>query len=246
MKYYKVNGIEHKIFEKGDPLPGYIGNIVDWRDGRVGDWVKADDGCVIQVLRRGVMHARRGKNTKREYVGTCTGTFPVTKNAKMDTIRRLNIYSFSGNKKSDDILIDRTDLTDREELFVLNLAHGVPLDEAYTRAFPTNNKRYALEKAQKLVKTERIKTAMKEELKPIMKALGINETSVLRNINTIATSAEKDETKLKALFKLADIMDLEDKNKTSVTQVTGVQFKGFLDDDFKAVNEAKQIKEDNE
>lgn len=243
MKYFKVNGIEHKVFEKDDPIPGYIGKIVDWRDGHVGDWVKADDGCVIQVLRRGVMHARKGKKAKKEYIGTCTGTFPVSKNVKMDTNRRLNIYSFSGSKKSHDILINRTDLNKREELFVLNLAQGMPLDKAYTRAFPTNNKRYALEKAQDLVKTERVKTAMKEELKPVLKALGINETSVIKNINTIAMSAEKDETKLKALFKLADIMDLEDKNKTTVTQVTGMQFKGFLDEDVQKAERPKELEE---
>jgi hypothetical protein len=243
LKYYKVNGVEHKIFEKDDPIPGYIGKPIAWREGKVGDWVKSDDNCVVQVLRRGVMHTRKGRLKQRVYIGTCTGTFPVSKGTRMDTIRRLNIYSFSGSKKSDDILIDRTDLNKREELFVLNLAQGVPLDEAYVRAFPTNNKRYALEKAQKLIKTERVHTAMKEELKPVLKELGISETSILRNISSIALSSEKDETRLKALFKLSDIMDLEDKNKTQVTQVTGVQFKGFLDDDLEKVERPKEIEE---
>jgi len=33
--------------------------------------------------------------------------------------------------------------------------------------------------------------------------------------------------RLRALFKLSDILDLEDKNRTSVTQVTGALFQGF-------------------
>ena len=33
--------------------------------------------------------------------------------------------------------------------------------------------------------------------------------------------------RLRALFKLSDILDLEDKTKTSVTEITGGVFKGF-------------------
>ena len=52
--------------------------------------------------------------------------------------------------------------------------------------------------------------------------------------------ADKADTRLKALFKLSDIMDLEDKNKTTVTQITGNVFKGFSDN---MVEEAERPKE---
>ena len=71
---------------------------------------------------------------------------------------------------------------------------------------------------------------MKEELKPVLDELGISENTILRDINTIATMGEREETRLKALFKLSDIMDLEDKNAAKVQQITGVQFQGFTDD----------------
>ena len=98
------------------------------------------------------------------------------------------------------------------------------------RAYPTNNKSYARGKAVSLIKTERVHTAMKEELKPVLDELGISENTILRDINTIATMGEREETRLKALFKLSDIMDLEDKNAAKVQQITGVQFQGFTDD----------------
>jgi len=109
--------------------------------------------------------------------------------------------------------------------------------KAYLKAFPTNDPHYAGLRAGQLVKTTRVKTAMKEELKPVLEGLGIDETSILNAINVIAMSSEKDETKLKALFKLSDIMDLEDKNKTQVTQLTGAVFQGF---DNKHIEEAKR------
>jgi len=145
----------------------------------------------------------------------------------MDTDRRPNIYSFGGYDTPEEVVANRRTMTANEELFVQYVSAGLPPEEAYVKAFPTNNKAYARMKAVNLIKTERIKTAMKEELKPVLEELGINETTIISNINNIALSSEKDETRLKALFKLSDIMDLEDKNTAKVQQITGVQFQGF-------------------
>jgi hypothetical protein len=240
MRSYHVNKIRHIVFESIDEVPKDIKILDDWRLGEIGDWVEADDGCFIQILRKGKMIVPKGRNKVREYVGTCTGTFPVTSKAKMDTSRRVNIYSFGGSKNSADVLLDRTVLSKYEHLFVVYMVSGLTPQEAYMKAFPTVNPGYAKHKSAQLVKTKRVITAMKEELKPILEEIGIDEKAVLENINNIAMTSEKDETRLKALFKLSDIMDLEDKNRTTVTQVSGALFQGFAD---KHLVEAERPKE---
>ena len=227
------------VFESIDEFPEDK-KVLPWRKAEVGDWVEADDGCFIQILRKGKMVVPKGRNKVREYVGTCTGTFPVTSKVKMDTSRRLNIYSFGGNKSSADVLLDRTVLSKHEHLFVVYIASGLDPQEAYMKAFPTVNPGYAKQKSAQLVKTKRVTTAMREELKPILEEIGVDEKAILENINNIALTSEKDETRLKALFKLSDIMDLEDKNKTTVTQVSGALFQGFAD---KHLIEAERPKE---
>ena len=241
MRFYKVNGLDHTVYESEDELPKDL-KIINWRAADVGDWVKADDGCFIQILRKGKMVVPKGRNKVREYVGTCTGTFPVSSRVKMDTSRRVNIYSFGGNKNSADVLLDRTVLSKHEHLFVIYMASGLTPQEAYMKAFPTINPGYAKQKSAQLVKTKRITTAMKEELKPILEEIGIDEKAILENINTIAMSSDKDETRLKALFKLSDIMDLEDKNRTTVTQVSGALFQGFADKHLVEAERPKEIK----
>ena len=227
MRYYKVNGVEHKVYDPEDLLPNGLIVIKDWRDSRVGDWVKSDDDCVIQVLRRGEMSQKYGRNKVSEYVGTCTGTFPVRQNVKMDTSRRANIYTFGGSKSSEDILLDRTILTRCELIFVRFLASGLSPQEAYLKAYPTNNREYAAVKSAQLFKTERILTAMKEELKPVMEKLEVDPEYVIKGIKESAEGSEKEDVRLRALFKLSDILDLEDKNQTKVTQVSGALFQGF-------------------
>ena len=240
MRTYKVNNIIHRVFDPGDPVVE-LDVVANWRDGKVGQWVKADDDCIIQVLRRGTMHRNKGAKKQVDYIGTCTGTFAIYAHTKMDTSRRNNIYSFGGDKKSDDILLERSSLSRGEELFVLYLASGMEPHKAYIKSFPTNNPRYASMKAGKLIKTTRVRTAMKEELKPVMEELGVNEEYILKGIKQEAETAEKSDTRLKALFKLSDIMDLEDKSQTKVTQISGAVFKGFLDKDIDKAARPKEI-----
>jgi len=239
-----VSGIEHKVYDPEDQLENGLVVIENWRDSRIGDWVKADDDCIIQVLRKGQMVRKYGRNKVREYVGTCTGTFPVGINVKMDTSRRVNIYTFGGSKSSEDILLDRTTLTRCELVFVQFLTSGMSPQEAYLKSFPTKNVNYASVKSSQLMRTERVYTAMKEELKPVCEELGIDSKSVLEDIQYASKNSEKEDVRLRALFKLADILDLEDKNQTRVTQVSGALFQGFSPEQL-ANAERPQISEGN-
>ena len=239
-----MSGIEHKVYDPEDQLENGLVVIENWRDSRIGDWVKADDDCIIQVLRKGQMVRKYGRNKVREYVGTCTGTFPVGKNVKMDTSRRVNIYTFGGSKSSEDILLDRTTLTRCELVFVQFLTSGMSPQEAYLKSFPTKNVNYASVKSSQLMRTERVYTAMKEELKPVCEELGIDSKSVLEDIQYASKNSEKEDVRLRALFKLADILDLEDKNQTKVTQVSGALFQGFSPEQL-ASAERPQISEGN-
>ena len=75
---------------------------------------------------------------------------------------------------------------------------------------------------------------MKEELKPVLEELGIDDRSVLKDIKDVSQTAEKEDVRLRALFKLSDILDLEDKTSTKVTQVTGALFQGFTPEKLEA------------
>ena len=91
MRTYKINKIEHTVFENADEVPGNIDYLYNWRHGHIGDWVLSDDECIIQILREGTMLKSKGKNREQRYLGTCTGTFIVSDKTKMDTSRRKNI-----------------------------------------------------------------------------------------------------------------------------------------------------------
>ena len=67
-----------------------------------------------------------------------------------------------------------------------------------------------------------------------------SEDDIAFEAMTKATESKAD-TKLKALFKLADIMDMEDKNTTKITTVTGALFQGFTPEKLEEVERPKEI-----
>jgi hypothetical protein len=245
MRHYKINSIQYTVFESKDELPANVTPVKDWRKGKLFDWVLADDGCYIQILRQGTMVKPKGKVRKVTYIGTCTGTFIVSPKTKMDTSKHVNIYSLGGDIERNQRLDDRENLSTREELFVSHLAAGMDPRQAYLKVFPTNNPHYAGIRAGQLIKTARVRSKMKEELKPYMEALGLDENYVLSNIKEVIDSCDKEDTKLKALFKLADILDMEDKNKTQVTTMTGALFQGFTPEKLEEVERPKEISDGN-
>jgi len=241
MRYYKVNKAQHVVFDSEDEVPSDVHYLKDWKEASISDWVLTDDGSIIQILRKGIMLKPKGKVRKVTYLGTCTGTFIVSPKGKMDTSRRTNIYSIGGDIERNDRVDERRSLSTREELFVQYLSGGMDPRKAYLKAFPTNNPTYAGMRAGQLVKTNRVRSRMKEELKPFLEALDLDEHYVLSNIKEVIDSCDKDDTKLKALFKLADIMDMEDKNKTQVTTMTGALFQGFTPEKLEEVERPKEI-----
>lgn len=238
MRHYTVSRIQHTVYESSDELPDDIYPVDNWRESEVGDWVRTDDGCYAQILRKGLMSRPKGKVRKVPYFGICTGTFAGFKSTKMDTSKRENIYSFSGNMHNPNV---RNTLNRYERLFIEYLTSGMSPAEAYLKAFPTNNPGYAGFKSAELTKTTRIKKAMKKELEPLLEKLGISPETILSGIKLVAETAEKDDTKLKALFKLSDILDLEDKNSPNVQQITGVQFQGFSNEQLESAQRPKEI-----
>ena len=207
MRHYKVNRLFHTVYEDSEELPMNISKKVNHKRDNVsiGDWIETDDGCYMEVLRSGNMTKAKGKNRKVSYIGTCTGTYLLK--SKIDSSRRENIYTLSGLEPK---TMTRKNLNKYERLFVQYLVGGMKPVEAYIKAFPTDNPGYANFKSAELTKTKRIRKAMKKELEPVLEKLGITQEYVLEGIKSSAEESEKDDTKLKAFFKLSDILDLED------------------------------------
>ena len=228
MEFQKLKGKIHYVFDSPEEFKHYslqewgkTPPIVDnWRTAKEGDWVLADDGGVVQILRWGRMvHPGDRKNYKTHngYVRTIVGTFPQNHREKMDTdfSKHVNRYRFGGipdgqkerNRK------DRTKVSNPERVFVAALCSGKRLQAAYEEAFGPHVKWY--QKALFLLKRERIMSAIKEDVKDTLdQKFGGNVLDfIFDELKKLILTTESDGVKLAALKDLGEWSGEKEKTK---------------------------------
>ena len=215
MRTYKVNNTNCHIY-KLDEIPDDIEYKDNWREGQVGEWVKTDDENIVQVL-------RRYNSSNMECIGTCTGTYVVSDDSEMDTVRKKDIYSVSG-KNWYDRLVNREEPTKYEVLFAQRLALGDNPTQAYLQVYKTKDEATAKKKAAILVKQERIQKLVRQDLKDTFSKLGIDLDYLVESAKDVVDGAKNDSDRLKALNMLWDAFGVVEKQK--VTEVAGL-FQGF-------------------
>ena len=227
MRQYKIGKLTHPVFESEDEVPDSYKIIDNWRDAQIGDWMRADDGNIIQALRVNQV-LNQGKYPIK-YIGTCTGTYLCRQRDVMDTEKRENIYSFSAKASNNTSkrIKERDYLTANEAAFAKYIANGFTPEIAYKRAYGTENTKYAKMKSAVLVKQERIVSAVKEELDEVLKSEGIDLSYLIKGVKLEVENADKSNDRLRALSMLWEAAEVIPKQK--VTQVTGAVFQGFDD-----------------
>ena len=209
MREYTVKGKQHKVYEP-DEVPMDISPISDWTQAEVGAWVVADDGCVIQVLRR-----------YNNVIGTCTGSYTSSKGMTTDKMK--DIYSVSG-KSWEDRTKDRKKPTSNEILFASCVLRGDDPAEAYIKVCNTKSEQTAKKRAALLVKQKRIQTLMREELQASFAKQGIDLDYLIGSAKEVVDGGKNDSDRLKALNMLWDAFGVVEKQ--AVTEVKGI-FQGF-------------------
>lgn len=230
METYEVKGKKCNVYNMSE-VPLDIQYKDDWRKGKKGEWVKTDDGKVIQIL-------RRFKAGKDELILTATGTYKVSPGTLLDSIRRENIYSING-KSWRNTLKDRKNPTELEILFAKRVAYGEEPYKAYLELYKTNDEKTAKKMASILIKTKRVQKIMDEDLKDVFKRQSVDLDYLIESVKSVVDGGKNDSDRLKALHMLWDAYGVV--KQKQITEVRGV-FQGFSPEELD-VAQRTQIKE---
>ena len=217
MRSYTIKGKEHHVYDLESELPDDVHPIENWRDGDIGDWVRADDNAYVQIL-------NKKKLGKTDTIQTCVGTYSTE--GRMDTSEREDRYNLSG-KSNHNTIKERKVPTDREVQFASKVVRGRDAVEAYMDVYNANSKDYAKRRAALLLKTERINTLMNptaEELTEVFSRLDVNLEFLIRSAKDQVTEGKNGSDKINALKMLWDAFGVVERKK--VTEIAGI-FQGF-------------------
>jgi hypothetical protein len=224
--FRKIKGVKHFIFENVEEFELFFKDkglevpllAPDWREAVEGDWVVADDGGVVQVLRQGPMthpHDRKNYKLSKGWCRTVVGSFIQADKVEMDTDLSLhsNRYRFSGksNKQALEHIKNREWLSKNERIFVTALLSGKTLQQAYEEAYgPHFDWR---DRAVGILKRKRIVEKLNRNLDEIAVKLGLDFEYIFSKLKDIVEGSSRDNVKLSALREISALLTMKDKIK---------------------------------
>ena len=252
MKERVVKGVTHYLFESVEEvIDKYVTLPLcrDWRHSNKGDWVLTDDGQVCQVLHLGVLK-KNDRKKQTTFIRTIMGSYVCSPRVMMEGEMRTNMHTFSTEGKSPSVRKkEREKATEKEFLFGKYVAKGDDVVEAYMKAFPSKNEDYAKSQAKLLLKTDRVKKLIREEIDKYLSEAEITPTYLLEEMrNIIDKGGSSDRDKIKAITTLMKISGMMETQKTTESVTL---FQGFTQEQLGAIQESKhkklaEVKRDNE
>ena len=221
----------------------------DWRDDDEEDWVEADDGGVIQLLKvsKHVNHPNDRKNYKfaKGWVRTVVGSFLNRPNTQMDTdfSSHPNRYTFSKTIRNPSKRVkERKKITRKEREFATNVVVGMGAVDAYKKAYTEMSNSSARKKATILLKQERVMSEIEKGVLDVAKSLGIDHEYILSKLKHLADYSEDDNIILQSSKELGKIVGTSGATiKQREVGLLGV-FQGFSGDEIEGANrEQKKI-----
>lgn len=252
MKERVVKGVTHYLYDNVDEFRRYhesVSLLTDWRHSNKGDWILTDDGQICQVLHLGVLK-KNDRKKETTFIRTIMGSFICSPKVVIEGDMKTNMHTFATAGESPSVRKkNRKNPTDKEFLFGKYVAKGDDVVQAYMKAFPSKNENYAKSQAKLLLKTDRVKKLIREEIDKYLSEADITPNYLLeemRNIIDKGGSSDRDKiTAITTLMKISGMMDTE-KTTESVTL-----FQGFSQEQLNAIQESKyeklaEVKRDNE
>lgn len=243
MKTRVVKGITHYLYENVAEFRNYndsIGLVSDWRHSSVGQWIETDDKQVCQVLHLGVLK-KSDRKKETTFIRTIIGSFVCSPSVKIKGDMRTNMHTFATKGESSETRRkNRKNANIKEFLFAQYVAKGDDVVKAYINAFPTNNENYAKQQAKMLLKTDRVKTLIRQEVDKHLNEAEITPKYLLEEMRSIIDKPESsDRDKLSALNTLIKITGMMDTEKTTESVTL---FQGFSKEQLDAIQESKYEK----
>jgi hypothetical protein len=229
-----IKGVTHYAYESepefrtAHPDTKLVSN---WKEAKEGEWCIADDGKIVQILKKDIM---RGNKIDESYVRTVIGMAIVRGSGTLKGEITDNIYRFVKRYGYDSRL--HGGMTKQKKIFSKYIAMGLDPESAYIKAYPkTTNSEDARRKSKLLLKSKTVRDQVDKEIEELMSEVGITKRYLLESTKDVVDKVDaKDNDKLRALETLMKISGMLNTEKKSESIALIQEFTGFSKEKLKA------------
>ena len=230
----KVKGITHFAYESEaefKKVHPHTKLIRDWRKAEEDEWCLADDGKIVQVLKKGHL---KGYKTVNPYVRTVIGMFATNRNRELRGDIKNNIYRFISKTTYDSRIHGK--MTKEKKVFSKYIAMGLDAQSAYMKAYPeTTNLDDAKRKSTLLLRSKTVRNQVDKEIEELMSEVGITKRYLLESTKAVIDRSDvRDNDKLRALETLMKISGMLNTDKKSDSIALIQEFSGFSQEKMQA------------
>ena len=215
----KIKGVTHYAYESelefrtAHPTEKLIKN---WKKAKEGQWCIADDGKIVQILKKDAM---KGNRIEVDYVRTVIGMVTVRNTSTLKGEITDSIYRFVKKDNYDSRL--HGGMTKQKKIFSKYIAMGLDPESAYIKAYPkTSNSEDARRKSKLLLKSKTVREQVDKEIEELMSEVGITKRYLLDKLRALET-----------LMKISGMLNTEKKSE-SIALIQ--EFTGFSKEKLKA------------
>ena len=205
--------------------------VRNWKEAKEGQWCIADDGKIVQILKKDIM---RGNKIDESYVRTVIGMAIVRGSGTLKGDITDCIYRFVKRHSYDSRLHGK--MTKQKKIFSKYIAMGLDPESAYIKAYPkTTNSEDARRKSKLLLKSKTVREQVDKEIEELMSEVGITKRYLLESTKDVVDKVDaKDNDKLRALETLMKISGMLNTEKKSESIALIQEFTGFSKEKLKA------------
>lgn len=229
MQSQSIKGKKHLVFDDIAEYEDYFRETqgavpklcLNWREAEEGEWTVADDGGVVQILKR--------KWAKRwYYVRTVVGTFFCTSAVTMDTDFSKHPSRYTMAKRDSRVQFDtRENLSVKERSWMALIRSGQSVGEAYREIYGESQN--AKEKFHEYLKLERIVKGISAAIKASAEDLGLTPEWVLKQLKDLVEDEMiAPNPKISAIREIAELIGLKGGSSGVKALTSGEEhFSGF-------------------
>jgi len=229
-----IKGVTHYAYESepefrtAHPNTKLVGH---WKEAKEGDWCIADDGKIVQILKKDIM---KGNKINENYVRTVIGMAIVRGSSTLKGDITDSIYRFVKRHSYDSRI--HGGMTKQKKIFSKYIAMGLDPESAYIKAYPkTTNTDDARRKSKLLLKSKTVRDQVDKEIEELMADVGITKRYLLESTKDVVDKTDvKDNDKLRALETLMKISGMLNTEKKSESIALIQEFTGFSKEKLKA------------
>ena len=217
MQTREIDGAVHNIFKDQKEFEsfflkkdGVVPKLVkDWKNGRLNDWILADDGGVTQIIKITIPKIMQGRHLVYTPVGLFVAIHDNKKRFNLPYFMDTDIKKHPCRKRFDGKFNNTVEgrrkkkISPKDKLFSLKIAMGIDPYQAVREVYQVQD---IERKLRALIYSKRVMKMVQEDMRKVAKEKGYDDEYIFKKLDELIGKSKDDRVTLETIVQFGKII----------------------------------------